>query len=72
MEFLQKKALPMNSAAIIGGVGAAAAADLPKEGSTTVTSFSSGTANSREHRFGRGTRRTRAGRDHQLHGYRPT
>jgi hypothetical protein len=46
MELLQKTALQVISAAIIGGVGATAAADLPKEGKYDVTSCWSGMANS--------------------------
>jgi hypothetical protein len=45
-----EKALRVNSAAIIGGVGAAAAADIPKEGKYDITNCWSGIANSRNHR----------------------
>jgi hypothetical protein len=48
MELFQKMALRVISAAIIGGVGAAAAADLPKEGKYDFTSCSVSTVTSIE------------------------
>jgi hypothetical protein len=48
MEVFQKIALRVISAAIIGGVGAAAAADLPKEGTYDVTNCYFGSGNTIE------------------------